>query len=387
MKRSLRSWLWRIPVRDEVDEELDLHLEMRTRELVDRGMEPAAARERARQRLGDVAHLRRELLDLGRKRDRTLSIRLWFDELRTDIRFAFRQLGRAPAFTAVAALTLALGIGANSAIFALADATLLRPLPFGDPHRLVTIWETTPTISRGIASPLNMQDWLTRGMVLDRVGGFTPNIGGMVMAGRDGYAETVSRQWVTASLFDTLGVVPLRGRFFTHDDDVKSERVVVLSETFWRTRLHADESVVGRQIRFDGDLFTVTGIAPASFQLAPGKSEMWAMRPFANLPERARGFYAMQAVGRLKPGIAIETAQTELSALAGALQTEPAYRGTASSLFGALQMAFGAAITAVVAAFYRPTIFSVAIPVAGAGLMMLLIVYGVRAPRQKAGGA
>jgi putative ABC transport system permease protein len=145
MKRSLRSWLWRIPVKDEVDEELDLHIEMRTRELVDRGMDPRTARLIAVQRLGDVARLRRTMLDLGRKRDRTLRIRLWIDELRTDIRFAFRQLRRAPGFAAVAALTLALGIGANSAIFALADATLLRPLPFGDSDRLVTIFETTAT--------------------------------------------------------------------------------------------------------------------------------------------------------------------------------------------------------------------------------------------------
>ena len=322
MKRSLRSWLWRIPVKDEVDEELDLHVEMRTRELVAGGMDPRAARDLALRRLGDVARLRRTMLDLGRKRDRTLSIRLWLDELRSDIRFAFRQLRRAPGFTAVAALTLALGIGANSAIFALADATLLRPLPFGDPDRLVTIFETTATTQQGIASPLNMQDWEVRGTVFEKVAGFTPNIGGMVMAGRDGYAETVSRQWVTAGIFDTLGVTPLRGRFFTQEDDVKRERVAVLSETFWRARFNADESIVGRQIRFDGDLFTITGIAPASFQLAPGRSEMWAMRPVANLPARARGAYFMQAVGRLKPAVSMETAQTELAALAATLARE-----------------------------------------------------------------
>jgi putative ABC transport system permease protein len=322
MKRSLRSWLWRIPVKDEVDEELDLHIEMRTRELVDRGMDPRTARLIAVQRLGDVARLRRTMLDLGRKRDRTLRIRLWIDELRTDIRFAFRQLRRAPGFAAVAALTLALGIGANSAIFALADATLLRPLPFGDSDRLVTIFETTATTEKGIASPLNMQDWEARGTVFEKIAGFTPGIGGMVMAGRDGYAETVSRQWVTAGIFDTLGVKPLRGRFFTQEDDVKRERVAVLSETFWRARFNGDESIVGRQIRFDGELFTITGIAPASFQLAPGRSEMWAMRPVANLPARARGAYFMQAVGRLKPGVSLDTAGTALASLAATLAHE-----------------------------------------------------------------
>ena len=322
LKRSLRSWLWRIPVRDEVDEELDLHIEMRTRELVARGMDPRTARERALSRLGDVTRLRRTMLDLGRKRDRTLSIRLWFEELRTDIRFALRQLRRAPAFTTVAALTLALGIGANSAIFSLVDATLLRRLPFGHPDRLVTIWETTATQSQGGASPLNMDDWLTRGHVLESVAGFTPNIGGMVMAGRDGLAESVSRQWVTARLFEVLGVVPVRGRFFTQDDDIKRERTVVLSETFWRSRFNADEKMVGTRIRLDGDMFTVIGVAPASFQLAPGKSEMWAMRPITNLPARARGAYPVQAVARLKPGVSLESAKTELATLAGTLAVE-----------------------------------------------------------------
>ena len=322
LKRSLRSWLWRIPVRDEVDEELDLHIEMRTRELVARGMDPRTARELAVNRLGDVTRLRKTMLDLGRRRDRTLSIQLWLEELRTDIRFAFRQLNRAPAFAMVAALTLALGIGANSAIFSLVDATLLRPLPFGNADRLVTIWETTPTQSQGGASPLNMNDWLARGRVLDDVAGFTPNIGGMVMTGKDGLAESVSRQWVTARLFDVLGVVPVRGRFFTQEDDIKRHRTVVLSETFWQRRFDADDKIVGSQLRLDGDLFTVVGIAPGSFQLAPGKSEMWAMRPITNLPPRARGSYPVQAVARLKSGVSIESAQTELSTLAGTLAAE-----------------------------------------------------------------
>ena len=143
MKRSLRSWLWRVPIDQEIDEELALHLELRTRELVERGMDPAAARQVALGRLGDVARLRRTCVDLGRKRDREMRLTQWLEEFRDDVRFAVRQLRRAPAFTLVAAMTLALGIGANSAIFALVDATLLRPLPFADPDRLVMAWETS----------------------------------------------------------------------------------------------------------------------------------------------------------------------------------------------------------------------------------------------------
>ena len=142
------------PLDQEVDEEIAFHVEMRTRELVERGLDPATARSMATARLGDVAQLKRTCVDLGRKRDREMRITQWLGELRDDVRFALRQLRRAPAFAAVAILTLALGIGANSAIFALADATLLRPLPYANPDRLVTIWETTDTNPRsfGVAA-------------------------------------------------------------------------------------------------------------------------------------------------------------------------------------------------------------------------------------------
>jgi hypothetical protein len=141
VKRSLRSRLWRVPIEQEVDEEIALHLELRTRELMARGLDPETARRQARERMGDVGSVKRELRELGRKRDRDMKILTWLEELRHDVAFAFRQLRKAPAFTAVAIVTLGLGIGANSAIFALVDATLLRPLPFAEPDRLVAIHE------------------------------------------------------------------------------------------------------------------------------------------------------------------------------------------------------------------------------------------------------
>ena len=150
MKRSLRSWLWRVPLDQEFDEEIELHIEMRTRELVAGGMDPTAARAAAIRKMGDVRSLKRECVDLGRKRDREMQVTLFLEELRDDIKFAFRQLIAAPAFTLVATLTLALGIGANSAIFALVDATLLRPLPYPNPDRLVTIWEKSPATAQGL---------------------------------------------------------------------------------------------------------------------------------------------------------------------------------------------------------------------------------------------
>jgi putative ABC transport system permease protein len=321
MKRSLRSWLWRVPLEREVDEELALHVEMRTRELVARGMDPAAARELALRRLGDVASLKQTMTAIGRRRDRDMRVSQWFDELRSDLRFAIRQLKGAPAFTLVATLTLALGIGANSAIFALVDATLLRPLPYGNPDRLVSIWETTATTPRSYGSPLNLLDWKTRSRTFDDIAGFTPSVGGMVMAGADGNAETVARQWVTSRIFDVLGVTPIAGRTFSAEDEATRANTAVMSEAFWRTRFNADPTVVGRQLRLDGMLFTIVGIVPKDFQLL-GQSSIWAVRSLVNVPPRARAAYVFQVVGRLKPGVSLDAAGADLAAVAAGLAEE-----------------------------------------------------------------
>jgi putative ABC transport system permease protein len=321
MKRSLRSWLWRVPVEQEIDEELDLHVEIKTRELIARGMDPATARELAVRRLGDVAALKHTLAGLARKRDREMKMTLRLEELWHDVKFAFRQLRHSPGFTAIATVTIALGIGANSAIFALVDATLLRPLPFRDPDRLVALWETTATNRRSYVSPLNMQDWESRGRSFEKIAGFTPAVGGMVMAGVDGNAETVSRQWVTAGIFEVLGVTPIVGRTFTDEDDAKRANVVVLSEPLWRTRFNADPAIVGRELRLDGSLWRVVGVIPKDIQLL-GDTSMWAMRPIKGLPPRARGAYVLQVIGRIRPGVSIEAATSDLQSVSTGLASE-----------------------------------------------------------------
>lgn len=238
-----------------------------------------------------------------------------------DLRYAFRQLGKAPAFTAVAAGTLALGIGANAAIFALVDATLLRPLPLPDPGRLVMIWERTESSDRGGVSPLNLVDWNERGRTFDRIAGFIPSVAGMVMSGRDGIPENVSRQWVTAGFFDVLGVRPIVGRTFLPSDDRSELNAVVLSEGFWRARFGADRGVVGRDIRLDGEMYTVVGIVPGEAQLL-GRTSIWAMFPIEGAPPEARSDHFIQAIGRLKPGVELEAADADLAAVARGLARE-----------------------------------------------------------------
>src|SRR5687767_13113004 len=200
MKRSLRSWLWRVPVDQEVDEELAFHVEMRTRELVARGMDPQAARAAALRRVGDLRALKHACVDIGRKRDREMRLTQWLEEAGSDVKFAIRQLKASPGFTFVAALTLALGIGANSAMYALADATLLRPLPYRDAERLVLIEEHGPEQAGRTRIDLpNFAEWASQSRTFEAMAAIwtVPGGGGPTMTNADGTPETVPGQCVT----------------------------------------------------------------------------------------------------------------------------------------------------------------------------------------------
>jgi putative ABC transport system permease protein len=242
------------------------------------------------------------------------------EELWHDLTFSLRQLRRAPGFTLVAAATLALGVGANSAIFALVDATLLRPLPFPDPDRLVVVSERSERSPRSPVSPLNMTDWNERNHTFELIAGFVPNIGGMVMNGRDGTSETITRQWVSAGFFDVLGVKAIVGRTFLPADNDARSSLVVLSETLWRTRFDADPTIVGRDLRLDGMPFTVVGVVPKAFQLL-GRTSMWGMIPFDRRPG-LRGAYLLRGIGRLKPDVTIEAARADMTTIADGLAQE-----------------------------------------------------------------
>jgi putative ABC transport system permease protein len=240
-------------------------------------------------------------------------------EFRDDVRFAWRQLWRAPGFAAVATITLALGIGANSAIFALVDATLLRPLPFRDAGQLVMAWEQSQKTGYSRVSPPNLMDWNERSQTFAGFAGFRPNVGGMVMNGADGNAETVSRQWVTSGFFSVLGVNPVAGRTFLPSDN-KNGDYVVLSEAFWDSRFGRDPGVIGKPLRLDGDLYTVVGVVPKEFQLS-GATSVWAMLHLDRDP-RARTLYLFNVVGRIKPGITLEAANADMTSVAAGLARE-----------------------------------------------------------------
>jgi putative ABC transport system permease protein len=321
MKRSLRSWLWRIPVDREVDQEIAFHIEMRTRELVQRGMDPAAAREEAFRRAGDVNRLRKACVGLGRKRDRALRITQYLGEFADDVRFGARQLMRAPGFAFVAAVTLALGIGANSAMFALADATLIRPLPYPDSDRLVMVWALDAT-SRTAVDPLDYRDFREQNHTFERMAAVRLGAGGgPLLAGPDGNAESVDRQTVSTAFFEVLGVKPVAGRTFLVSDEGPKTSVVVLSEGLWRTRFAGDDAVIGSTVRLNGEPHTVVGVVPDEVQFTRPAS-IWTLGPQAPASLTQRGQRFLQVVGRLKPGVEVSEARADLSLIADRLARE-----------------------------------------------------------------
>jgi putative ABC transport system permease protein len=318
MKRSLRSWLWRVPIDQEVDDELALHIELRTRELIERGMEPQAARDLVVSRIGDLGQLKRTCVDLGRKREREMRMTRWIEELTDDVTFALRQLRRSPGFTLVAALTLALGIGANSAMFALADATLLRPFPFPEPDRLVMVFEKFRAFPRTAVASLNFRDWRDRNRTFQSMAAvFTyPRR----IAAPDGTVEEILSQQVTTEFFDVLGIKPIAGRTFLPTDEALPPNVVVLSEGYWRTRFGGDPALIGRTVRIDGDAFTVLGVVPEEARILSPAS-IWTV--FIELPGMdARGIHFLQVIGRLKPGTTIDAARSDMTTVAEGLAEE-----------------------------------------------------------------
>jgi len=195
------------------------------------------------------------------------------EELLSDVRLAVRQLISARGFTLVAALTLALGIGVNSAIFSLADAALMRPLPFGEAERLVMLWERTPTSPKTGVSPLNMRDWNLQSRSFEGIAFVQRGMGGgPLLTAPDGSIETAERQSTSANFFDVLKVVPIAGRTFKPEDDGPSPRVVLLGEAVWRRRFSSDPSIVGRLVRLNGQPYTVVGVVADNVQFSRPRS-------------------------------------------------------------------------------------------------------------------
>ena len=220
-----------------------------------------------------------------------MSVTLWLEELRDDVKFAFRQLRAAPAFTLVATLTLALGIGANSAIFALVDATLLRPLPYGEPDRLVTIWETSRARRRAASRRRRTCcDWKSRSRTFDdhcrlhAVDGQHGDVGTRRQRADGVAAVGDARASSTCSASSRLPA----GRSLPKTKQQR-RRSVVISEGLWETRFNRDPSIVGSELKLDGELWTVVGVMPKELRDPRAHVDVGRCVRFRPTCRRARG--------------------------------------------------------------------------------------------------
>jgi putative ABC transport system permease protein len=247
------------------------------------------------------------------------------DTIVQDTRYALRVWRQSPGFAATAILTLALGIGANTTMFSVVNATLLRALPFPEPDRLMTVWKgrTNEPASLNITSWPNFRDWVTRNHVFQHMALFDSAGRGYNLSG-SGEPEQVSGLRVTASFFDVLGTKPLLGRTFMEEEEAPGrDNVVVLSHALWTRRYGADASLIGRTIQIDNRPHAVVGVMPPEFQFqfwGPLR-QLWVPAGWTK-GDHERGSNSFISIGRLKPGVSASEAQAEMDVIGRALAEE-----------------------------------------------------------------
>jgi putative ABC transport system permease protein len=235
-----------------------------------------------------------------------------FSEIAQDVRYGLRTLLRSYGFTTVAVLTLALGIGANSAIFSFIDGVLLKPLPYPEPERILQIWEKPPGGGNNVVSTANFLDWQRQSDLFETMVATTGSQ--MTLSGK-GEPEMLRVGRVSAGYFDIFGIKPALGRTFAPDEDQPGkETVVVLSHRTWMAQFGGDPNIVGQSITLDNRPFTVIGVMPEGSAFDRSFSRMWRPLAFA-ATERERNFHWLQVMGRLKPGITMETARAQMDAI------------------------------------------------------------------------
>jgi predicted permease len=299
-------------MQDDLSEEIRLHLAERTTELVEAGLTREDAEAAARREFGDVAQIE----EYGRE--------MWgwrrLEELLFDLRYCLRLLWKNLGFTAVVLVTLAIGIGANTAVFSVINAVLLRPLPFPNPDRLMFLSESCRDIPEMYVSMPNLHDWQAMNTVFESLAG--ARIHGATLTGR-GEPERLSLREVTAEFFPTLAVQPIMGRVFASDDDQPHARpVVVLNETFWTRKFARDPRVLDMQLQLDGESYTVIGVVPNQGFHVLWYSDIDAYTSLGRLGTTVGGrgdHYGIYGYARLKPGVTVEAARSEMNRIAGSL--------------------------------------------------------------------
>jgi putative ABC transport system permease protein len=318
----LRGILHRHRLDHDLEEELRSHVEMRAADNLAAGMSPAEARYEAQKRFGNITLLKEDT--------RSADIIGWLDVAARDFRYALRMLQRSPGFSGVSVLTLALGIGANTAIFSVINSVLFHPLPYHDPVSLVMVWETNSQHPNphNVVSPPNFLDWQNRNTVFSNMAFIfdeRDNLTGI------GDPDEVVVQDVSTNFFSLLGVNLILGPGFTPENGQPGhDNVVILSFGLWKERFAADPAIVGKSILLNGHPQIVVGVAPQDFQwfikdgsLTGAKPQMWSpfVFPQAFHDHKQIGRF-LTVAARLKPGVTHSQAQTEMNTIAARLEQE-----------------------------------------------------------------
>jgi len=313
IRSRLRALFRRESVLRDIEEELRIHVEMETEINIKRGMPPDEARAVALKSFGHP----------GRNTERGYDIRGggWLEALWQDLRYGARMLFKQPGFTAIAALTLGLGIGANITIFSVVNAVLLRPLPYPDADRLVFLWSEAPAqnIRERASAYANVADWREQNKSFEDIAASDPTVVTLTGAAEP---EQVMSVRASANLFPLLGVAPMLGRTFTADEEQQQARVVVLSHGLWRRRFGASPNVLGQTLEIDGVSSQVIGVMPERFRSGK-ETPIWephTLFPDWEAQKAQRGTGSWQVVGRLKPQVSLAQAQVEMSAIAQRLE-------------------------------------------------------------------
>jgi putative ABC transport system permease protein len=312
----VRSIFRRSDIEQELDDELRLHLEQQIAQEIAAGKTPEDARCAALRAMGGIEQRKEECRDMRR-------VNL-VEDLFRDLRFGLRSLRKSPAFTAIAVLTLTLGIGANTAIFSVVNTVLLRPLPYTHPNQLVRLYETNTSITdnRDSVSAPNFVDWQAQARTFSAMGALVWEAVTLTGGARP---ESLYAQRVTTGMLSMLGTPPAVGRDFSREDAVAGrDHVVLLSHEFWIKHFAGEQEAVGQHIKLNFEPYTVIGVLPPGFRTPSqfGSAEpLGLLLPltFSNADLQNRGSHNLQVFARLGPGVTPALAQTEMSEVAKSL--------------------------------------------------------------------
>jgi predicted permease len=295
---------------DGLDQDIHDHIDSETQDNIDRGMAAEEARRQALLKFGNVA--------LAKEDTRRVWVWAWLDGARQDLRYAVRTLRKSRSFTTTAAATLALAIGANTAMFSVLNAVLLRPLPYRSAEQLAMLWTEDPTenLREGRSALWDVEQWRSQSQSFAGIATF--DAVSRTLTGADG-AEQIVGASISPNLLSVLGIHPAQGRSFSSEEAEQRQRLVLISHRFWQARFGGSHDALGATIVLDGLPSQIIGILGADFQIARLDADVWESHTSR---QSVRGSEAWFVIGRLRPTVTFEQAQAEMSAIAGRLNDQ-----------------------------------------------------------------